>query len=92
MDRGVSDLALAFMRVDAADIVALKLWSPHGVASKTKADGTPVATADVEAEDSILKAVGAVHRDDCFLGEEVHLTPSQNSHSWVVDGIGGTSG
>lgn len=37
----VSDLALAFMLADVADTVTLKLWSPHGVASKTKADGTP---------------------------------------------------
>ena len=63
----VSDLALAFMLADVADTVTIKLWSPHGVASKTKADGTPVTTADGEAEDAILRAVGAVHPDDGFL-------------------------
>ena len=67
MDSLVSDLALAFMLADVADTVTLKLWSPHGVASKTKADGTPVTTADGEAEDAILRAVGAVHPDDGFL-------------------------
>ena len=88
----VSDLALAFMLADVADTVTLKLWSPHGVASKTKADGTPVTTADGEAEDAILRAVGAVHPDDGFLGEEIGSRQSRNERRWIVDGIDGTSG
>ena len=68
MDSLVSDLALAFMLADVADTVTLKLWGPHGAASKTKADGTPITTADGEAEDAILSVVLAVHPDDGFLG------------------------
>jgi len=75
-----------------ADKVTLKLWSPPGVASKTKVDGTPVTTADGEAEDAIFRAVLAVHPDDGFLGEEIGSRPNQNSRRWIVDGIGGASG
>lgn len=57
MDSGVSDPALIIRRVDAADIMTLQLWSPHGVASKTKADGTPVTSADGEVEDAIFRAL-----------------------------------
>ena len=88
----VSDLALAFVLADVADTVTIKLCSPHGVASKTKADGTPVTTADGEAEDAILRAVGAVHPDDGFLGEEIGSRQSRNERRWIVDGIDGTSG
>ena len=82
MGNGISDLALAFMLADVADTVTIKLWSPHGVASKTKADGTPVTTADGEAEDAILRAVGAVHPDNVSLMKK----SAQNKVEMNADG------
>ena len=49
------------------------------MASKTKVDGTPVATADGEAEDAIFRAVLAVHPDDGFLVEQIGSRPNQNA-------------
>ncbi len=88
----MSDLELAFNLADIADTVTLKLWSPEGVESKIKADGTPVTSADGDAEHEILKALTATHSDDGFLGEEIGSRPSRNGRRWIVDGIDGTSG
>ena len=62
------------------------------MALKTKVDGTPVATADGEAEDAIFRAVLTVQSDDGFLVEQIGSKPSQNSRCWIVDGLDGTSG
>jgi len=86
MNPRISDLDLAFDLADIADRVTLKLWSPHGVESKTKADGTPVTTADGDAEDAVLKALGATHPDDGFLGEEIGSRPTRNGRRWIVHG------
>ena len=51
-----------------------------------------MTTADGEAEDATLKAVGAVHPDDDLLGEEIGSRQSRNERRWIVDGIDGTSG
>ena len=51
-----------------------------------------MTTADGEAEDATLKAVGAVHPDDDLLGEEIDSRSSQNQRRWFVDRIDGTSG
>ena len=41
MNGRIADLDLAYDLADIADTVTLKLWSPHGLESKIKADGTP---------------------------------------------------
>ena len=92
MNPRISDLDLAFDLADIADTVTLKLWSPHGVESKIKADGTPVTTADSDAEIAIRQALGTARPDDGFLGEEIGSRPSRNGRRWIVDGIDGTSG
>ena len=92
MNDRIADLDLAFDLVNIADRVTLKFWSPQGVQSKIKADGTYVTTADGDAEDAVLKALGAAHPDDGFLGEEIGSRPSRNGRRWIVDGIDGTSG
>ncbi len=76
MMRGISDLELALDLADIADTVTLKLWSPHGVESKIKADGTPVTSADGDLKNAILKALTATHSDDGFLGEKIGSRPS----------------
>jgi len=92
MKSGISDLELAFILADIADNVTLKFWSPHGVAYKTKADGTVVTSADSDAEDAVLKALGTTRPDDGFLGEEIGSRPSRFGRRWIVDGIDGTNG
>ena len=67
----MSDLELAFEVADIADRVTLKLWSPQGVESKVKADGTLVTTADGDSEVAVRRALSADHPDDGFLGEEI---------------------
>jgi len=92
MNSGIPDLELAFIFADIADSVTLKFWSPHGVAYKTKADGTLVTSADSEAEDAVLKALESTRPDDGFLGEEIGSRPSRYGRRWIVDGIDGTNG
>ncbi len=92
MNNRISDLELAFNLANIADTVTLKLWSPEGVESKIKADGTPVTSADGDTENEILKALTVTHSDDGFLSEEIGSRPSQNGRRWIVDGIDGTGG
>ena len=92
MNNRISDLELAFNLADIADMVTLKLQSRTEWNQKIKADGTPVTSADGDAEDAILKALTATHSDDGFLGEEIGSRPSQNGRRWIVDGIDGPGG
>ncbi len=59
MKSDMSDLELAFDLVEMADKVTLKLWSSQGVESKIKADGTPVTSADGDAEDAVRSSQSA---------------------------------
>ena len=52
-------------------------------------DGTPVKSADGEAEDA---SVRAVHLDDGFLREEFVSILSQNARPWILNGIEATIG
>lgn len=45
-----TDLELAFQLANIADATTLRWWSPDGVASTAKGDGSPVSKADVAAE------------------------------------------
>jgi histidinol-phosphatase len=62
------------------------------VESKIKADGTPVTSADGDAEIAIRQALVTARPDDGFLGEEIGSKPSRNGRRWIVDGIDGTNG
>jgi len=92
MNLKISDLDLAFDLADIADRVTLKLWSPRGVQSKIKADGTHVTTADGDDKIVIRQALGTARPDDGFIGEEIGSRPSRNGRRWIVDGIDGTNG
>ena len=92
MNLKISDLDLAFDLADIADRVTLKLWSPRGVQSKIKADGTHVTTADGDDKIVIRQALGTDRPDDGFIGEEIGSRPSRNGCRWIVDGINGTNG
>lgn len=85
-----SDLELAFQLADLADEVTLRWWSPNGVVSRAKADGTPVTDADLAAERAVLEAVQEACPGDGFLGEEVGERLGTTGRRWIVDGIDGT--
>lgn len=85
------DLCSALTLAGVADAVTLRWWSRDGVPSRAKADGSPVTSADVEAERAILGAVLAGRPDDGFLGEEVGARLGSTGRRWIVDGIDGTS-
>jgi len=85
-----SDLELAFRLADLADAQTLTWWSPAGVASTSKADGTPVTKADVAAERAVLAAVRVARPGSGFIGEEVGEHPGSTGRRWIVDGIDGT--
>lgn len=84
------DLALACRLADLADAVTLARWSPSGVASRTKDDGSPVTEADLRAEQVIFDEVSRVHPADAHLGEETGSRPGTTGRRWIVDGIDGT--
>ena len=85
-----TDLELAFHLADLADTITLRWWSPNGVASTAKADGSPVTEADVAAEKALLNAVRNACPGDGFLGEEVGEKQGTTGRRWIVDGIDGT--
>ena len=80
----------AFHLADLADAMTLRWWSPMGVASTVKPDGSPVTEADLAAEEAVLSAVQQARPGDGFLGEESGEQPGTTGRRWVVDGIDGT--
>jgi histidinol-phosphatase len=90
MTSSLSDLSLALMMADAADSATLTWWSPDGVASMTKSDGSPVTKADVAAECAVLEILIDTCPGDGFIGEELGERQGSNQRRWIVDGIDGT--
>ncbi len=86
----VSDLELAFQMVDAADVETLRAWSPKGVTSTSKGDGTPVTEADVAAEQAMLNVLRRIRPDDAFVGEETGELAGVTGRRWIADGVDGT--
>jgi histidinol-phosphatase len=86
----VSDLELAFRMVDAADAETLETWSPTGVTSMAKDDGTPVTEADAAAETAMLSVLRQLRPDDAFVGEELGEHAGTTGRRWIADGIDGT--
>jgi len=61
----------------------------NNVAVEDKADGSPVTTADRQAEAAIRETLAAHFPDDGILGEEGGLTRGK-SGQWIIDPIDGT--
>lgn len=85
------DLEVALALVSLADEVTLRFWSPRGVRSRAKADGTLVTEADGAAEESVLRGLRDACPDDGFLGEETGERGGTTGRRWIVDGIDGTN-
>jgi histidinol-phosphatase len=61
-----------------------------GIAFESKADGSPVTTADKACEAVIAATLLAVFPDDGLLGEEGAAAESRNGRRWIIDPIDGT--
>lgn len=62
-------------------------WTPAGVGSKLKADGTPVTVADRAAETAVFEELRNARPGDGLLGEEIGEHPSSTGRRWIIDGI-----
>ncbi len=83
------DLALSAAR--EAGKLTLGYFLRRSFSTEQKRDGSPVTTADREAEQLLRTAVTAAFPGDGFLGEEFGETPSQSGYRWIVDPIDGTT-
>src|SRR5262249_25088873 len=57
----------------------------------TKRDGSPVTTADREAEEHLRGAIAAAFPADSILGEEFGLKEGSSGFKWLLDPIDGTA-
>ena len=83
-------LAAAVEIADAASRVAAQRFL-EGAPAQTKADGSPVTTADVEVEAVVRSLIAARFPGDGVAGEELPETPGTSGRRWVIDPINGTA-
>src|SRR3990172_5832337 len=62
----------------------------RGFESETKADLSPVTTADRANEELICRRLEEAFPDDGVLGEEGAVRESRSGHRWLIDPIDGT--
>jgi histidinol-phosphatase len=77
----------------AAAAAASEIISRHyagAIVPRTKADGSPVTDADLEAEQAIRALVESRFPADGFFGEESAAVRMEAGHIWLVDPIDGT--
>jgi histidinol-phosphatase len=60
------------------------------ISARSKADGSPVTDADIEAEQAIRALVASRFPADGFYGEETAAERMDAEHLWLVDPIDGT--
>ncbi len=84
-------LAAAVELAREAGRLTLKYFRRQDYAVDRKKDGSPVTTADREAEQLISRAVRTRFPADGFLGEEFGQRPGTSGYRWVVDPIDGTA-
>jgi inositol-phosphate phosphatase / L-galactose 1-phosphate phosphatase / histidinol-phosphatase len=82
-------LALAEALADAAGAV-ISGYFRRKLAVDDKSDGSPVTTADREAEAAMRRLIEARFPDHGILGEEQGSVRTEAEHLWVLDPIDGT--
>ena len=82
-------LNVALKAVRAAEKVTLGYYHKK-LRVSLKADQTPVTTADLAAEKTIIKVIRGAFPDHSFFGEESGRTGRKNDYLWVIDPIDGT--
>ena len=95
------ELAVAEEAARRAGAIILSHYVAAPSAFETKADGSPVSTADLEANAAILAITGAAFPDDGVLSEEgpsdtgaAGVAPDRRAKSrvWIIDPLDGTRG
>jgi len=88
------DLETAARCAEAAADAARREILPRfrHVATRRKADGSPVTEADLAAERVLREVLGAFDPDLPILGEELGGDPGAQERGWIVDPIDGTIG
>lgn len=84
-------LAAAIELARHAGEVTLKYFQGMTYRLDQKGDGSPVTTADREAEQTISRGVELAFGRDGFLGEEFGERGGMSGYRWVVDPIDGTA-
>jgi histidinol-phosphatase len=82
------ELEVVHNLVEQTDAIAMKHFA-IGVATETKADGTPVTIADRAIEEALRAGLGRAFPTDGILGEELGAT-GEGVRRWIVDPIDGT--
>lgn len=90
-DELASRLRLAVEAADAAGAITLRYFQTTRFEVVGKADGSPVTTADREAEQEIRRLVEARFPSDGLLGEEWGEKPGTSGFRWILDPIDGTA-
>lgn len=94
VDPGLVDFAVGAAR--QAGALTLEHYQRPDLAVERKPDGTPVTSADIEAERLLRGLIGDRFPDDPVLGEEGGLekarqaAPGRGRRLWVIDPIDGT--
>jgi histidinol phosphatase-like enzyme (inositol monophosphatase family) len=84
-------LALARDVADAAGAITLRYFQTHRFEVIAKPDGSPVTTADREAEQEIRRLVETRFPADGVLGEEFGERAGSSGFRWIIDPIDGTA-
>jgi histidinol-phosphatase len=84
-----TELDLAMDAAWAAGRVTLR-WFQARPDVDLKADGSPVTSADRDAEATIRSIVRARFPDDAIVGEEHADQPGRSGRRWIIDPIDGT--
>lgn len=82
-------LKVALKAVKAAEKVTLDYYRRKPRVS-LKADQTPVTTADIAAEKSVIKVIREAFPDHSFFGEESGRSGKSSDYLWIIDPIDGT--
>lgn len=85
-----SRLELAIEAAREAGAITLRYFRSAGFSTEQKGDGSPVTTADREAEAAIRSLIQGRFADDAILGEEHGETPGTSGFRWILDPIDGT--
>lgn len=84
-------LALAIDAAKQAGDLTLRYFQRANYSVEQKGDGSPVTTADREAERLIRRLVAGRFPSDGVLGEEFGEEPSSSGFRWLIDPIDGTA-
>lgn len=84
-------LAAAIELAREAGSLTLRYFGGQNYALDLKKDGSPVTTADREAEQLIRRAVENRFPTDGFMGEESGQRTGLSGYRWIVDPIDGTA-